>query len=82
VRIPGSGGAVRLQVDKYPRHLDAIGGYYYYMTPFVASLAERRFQVAQVLNRNGASVGLQGTTENNPLRPTVYYGDLQMIQGL
>jgi hypothetical protein len=69
-------------IFKYPRHLDAIGGYYYYMTPFVAALAERRFQVAQVLHRNGASVGLQGTTENNPLRPTVHYGDLEMIQGL
>jgi hypothetical protein len=76
----GFQGLVERLILKYPWHLDAIGGYY--MTPFVAALAGRHFQVAQVLHRNGASVDLQGIMENTPLHSTVHYGDLEMIQGL
>lgn len=65
---------------KYPWHLDTISGYY--MIPFVAALAGRHFQVAQVLHRNGASVDLQGFMKNTPLHSAVHYGELEMIQGL
>ena len=76
----GFHGLVERLIIKYPRDLNAIGGYY--MTPFVAALAGRHFQVAQLLYRNGASVDLQGTMSNTPLHSAVHYGDLEMIRGL
>jgi hypothetical protein len=38
---------------KNPQDVNASGGYY--VIPFVAALAERHFQVAQLLYRNGSS---------------------------
>jgi hypothetical protein len=76
----GFQGLVEWLIFKYPRHLNAIGGFY--VTPFVAALAGRHFQVAQVLYRNGASVDIQGAMENTPLHSAVYYGDLDTIQRL
>ncbi|KAI0284494.1 hypothetical protein BC826DRAFT_156598 [Russula brevipes] len=40
-------------IAKYPRHVNATGGWF--MTPIVAALAGRHFQVAQLLHRNGSS---------------------------
>jgi hypothetical protein len=47
----------RLMV-KYPQHVNAISGYH--MTPAVAALAGRHFQVAEVLHRIGSSVVPRG----------------------
>jgi hypothetical protein len=37
-------------IVKYPQHVDNLGGYY--VTPAVAALAGRYFQLAQLLHRN------------------------------
>ena len=65
---------------KCPQNLNAIGGCY--MTPAVAALAGRHFQLAQLLHRNKSSVEPRGQFENIPLHSAVYYGDLEMIQVL
>ena len=67
-------------IVKHPQHVDAIGGYY--MTPAVAALAGRHFQLAQVLHRAGSSVDLQGYSGNSPLHSAAYYGDIEMVQVL
>jgi ankyrin repeat protein len=65
---------------KYPQHVNAIGGYY--MTPAVAALAGRHFELARVLHRNGSSVEPQGDHGNTLLHSAAYYGDLEMVQVL
>ena len=67
-------------IAKHPQHVNAIGGYY--MTPAVAALAGRHFQLAQVLHRNKSSVEPRGRVENTPLYSAAYYGDLEMVQAL
>jgi ankyrin repeat protein len=67
-------------IVKYPQHVNAIGGYY--MTPAVAALAGRYFQLAQVLHRNGSSVEPRSNSENTPLHSAACYGDLEMVQVL
>jgi ankyrin repeat protein len=67
-------------IVKYPQHLNAIGGFY--MTPAVAALAGRHFQVAQVLHHNKSSVEPRGLFENTPLHSAALYGDLEMVQVL
>ncbi|KAF8496224.1 hypothetical protein F5888DRAFT_1946627, partial [Russula emetica] len=76
----GFANLVEQLIVKYPQHVNAIGGYY--VTPAVAALAGRYFQLAQVLHRNGSSVEPQGSYENTPLHSAVYYGDLEMVQVL
>ena len=65
-------------IVKCPQHVNAFGGYY--VTPAVAALAGRHFQVAQLLHRNGSSVDLRGDLGYSPLVSAVHYGDLEMIQ--
>ena len=67
-------------IVKYPQHVNAIGGFY--MTPAVAALAGRHFQVAEVLHHNGSSVEPRGLFENTPLDSAALYGDLEMVQVL
>ncbi len=67
-------------IVKYPQHVNAIDGYY--MTPAVAALAGRHFQLAQVLHRNGSSVEPRDNSENTPLYSAAFYGDLEMVQVL
>ena len=64
-------------IIKYPQHVNAIDGYY--MTPAVAALAGRHFELAQVLHRNGSSVELPGIYENTLLHSAAFYGDLEMV---
>jgi ankyrin repeat protein len=66
-------------IVKHPQHVNAIGGYY--MTPAVAALAGRHFQLAQVLHRNGSSVDPLGEF-GSPLHSAAYYEDLEMVQVL
>jgi hypothetical protein len=67
-------------IVKYPQHVNAIDGHY--MTPAVAALAGRYFELAQVLHRNGSSVEPQGDRGNTPLHSAAWYGDLEMVQVL
>ena len=71
--------AERLMV-KYPQHMNAICGYY--MTPAVAALAGRHFQLAKVLHRNGSSVAPRGYFDNTPLHAAAHNGDLEMVRVL
>jgi ankyrin repeat protein len=67
-------------IVKHPQHVNTIGGYY--MTPAVAALAGRHFQLAQVLLRNGSSVDPRGYAERTPLLSAVYYEDIEMVRAL
>jgi len=67
-------------IVKYPQKVNAYGGYY--LTPFVAALASKHFQLAQLLHRHGSSVDLRCYGGNTPLHSVAYYGDLEMIQAL
>ncbi len=76
----GFANLVEQLIVKYPQHVNAIGGFY--MTPAVAALAGRHFQVAEVLHHNGSSVEPRGLFENTPLDSAALYGDLEMVQVL
>ena len=76
----GFANLVEQLMAKYPQHVDAIGGHY--MTPAVAALAGRHFELGQMLHRNKSSVEPRGHIENTPLHSAAYYGDFEMIQVL
>ena len=63
-----------------PQEVNTHGGYY--VTPFVAALARKHFQLAQLLYRHGSSVDPRGHGRSTPLLSAAYYGDLEMIQAL
>ena len=67
-------------IVKHPKDARAIGGWH--MTPAVAALAGRHFELAQVLLRNGSSVNPRGSKENSPLHSAVYYMEIEMVQVL
>ena len=67
-------------IVKHPQHVNAIGGYY--MTPAVAALAGRHFELAQILYRNGSSVEPRGDQEHTPLHSAAVIPDLEMVQVL
>ena len=67
-------------VVKYPQQVNAIGGCY--MTPLVAALAGRHFQIAKLLHHNGAHVNVHGNRGETPLCSAAYYGDVEMVQVL
>ena len=67
-------------IVKHPQHVDAIGGCF--MTPAVAALEGRHFQLAQVLHRAGSSVDPCGLFGNFPLHSAAHYGDIEMVQVL
>ena len=76
----GFANIVEQLIVKHPQHVHAIGGYY--MTPAVAALAGRHFQLAQALHRAGSSVDLRGRYQSSPLHSAVVYGDIEMVQVL
>lgn len=76
----GFGYLVGQLIIKYPQHVNAIGSYY--MTPAVAALAGRYFELTQVLHRNGSSVEPQGNFENTPLHSAAFYENLEMVEVL
>ncbi|KAI0269599.1 hypothetical protein BGY98DRAFT_879076, partial [Russula aff. rugulosa BPL654] len=49
---------------------------------FLAALAGRHFELAQVLHRNKASVEPRGHANNTPLHSAALHGDLEMVQVL
>ena len=67
-------------VVKYPEHVDARGGHY--VTPLLAALARRHFQVVKLLHHDGTDVNVHGADEQTPLFSAAYYGDLEMVQVL
>jgi hypothetical protein len=76
----GFANLVEQLIAKHPQHVNTIGGFY--MTPAVAALAGRHFELTQVLYRNKSSVEPKGIFENTPLHSAAYYGDLEMVQVL
>ena len=67
-------------IIKYPQHVDVIGGYY--LTPAVAALAGRHFELARILHRNGSSVEPRNNVTVTPLHSAARLGDLEMVQVL
>ena len=76
----GFSNLVEQLIIKYPQHVNAIGGYY--LTPAVAALAGRHFELARVLHRNGSSVEPRGIDEGTPLHCAALRGDLEVVQVL
>ena len=76
----GFDSLVEQLIVKYPDHVGSSGGYY--MTPAVAALAGRHFQLAQVLHRNGSALDPRGYSGNTPLHSAAYYEDSEMVQAL
>ena len=76
----GFANLVEQLIIRYPQDVNAIGGYY--MTPAVAALAGRHFELAQVLHRNGSSVEPRGISEVTPLHCAALNGDPEMVQVL
>ena len=74
----GFADLVEQLIVKYPQHVNAIGGYY--LTPAVAALARRHFDLAQVLHRSGSSVEPRNIFKDTPLHYAALYGDLEIIQ--
>ena len=67
-------------IVKYPQHVDSIGGCY--VTPLVAALAGRHFQIAKLLHHDGADINARGDEKRTPLFSAARYGDLEMVQVL
>jgi hypothetical protein len=74
----GFPNVVEQLIVRHPQHVNAIGGWY--MTPAVAALAGRHFELAQVLHRSGSSVDQRGWEDNSPLHSAAFYEDLEMVQ--
>ena len=67
-------------VGKHPEHINARGGRM--LTPLVAALRWKRFQVAELLHQNGADVDVRDRHENTPLRATCNSGFLDIVKWL
>jgi ankyrin repeat protein len=67
-------------VSKHPAHVNARGGQL--VTPLVAALHGKHFQVAGLLHRHGADVDVQGHLEITPLYEACRTGDLDTVQWL
>jgi ankyrin repeat protein len=67
-------------VVKYPRHVNTRGGHY--LTPFVAAMAGRHFQIVELLRQNGADVDVRRDDGETPLLSAASFGDLEIVQAL
>ena len=67
-------------VGKHPEHINARGGQM--VTPLVAALGRKHFEVAELLHRNGAGVDVRDGSENTPLRQASRAGVLDVVQWL
>jgi len=65
-------------IGKNPQGVEATGGYY--MTPCVAALAGRYFQLAHLLHCNGSSVNIQNSDRTSPLHSASFRGHPEMIR--
>ena len=67
-------------VVKYPQHVNTKGGHY--LTPFVAAMAGRHFQIVELLRQNGADVNVRRDDGEAPLLSAASFGDLEIVQAL
>ena len=67
-------------IVKYPQHVNARGGYY--VTPLVAALGGKHFQMAKLFRHSGADTNFQCYYGNTPLHSAACYGDVEMVQVL
>ena len=67
-------------VVKHPGHVNTSGGFY--VTPLVAALARRHFQIANILHHNGADLNVRGKEGDTLLHSPAWYGDVEMVQVL
>ena len=65
-------------IFKNSQCVNAIGGYY--VTPCIAALAGRHFQLAYLLHCNGSSIDSCGPPGNSPLHSASHFGDLEIIR--
>jgi len=63
---------------KHPGHVNTGGGSY--VTPLVAALAGRHFQIAKFLHHNGAHLDVHDKWARTLLHSPAWYGDLEMVQ--
>ena len=77
----GFKGLVENLIIKYPpRLVNTTGGYY--MTPALAALERRHFELARILHRIGSPVDLRGWGTYSPLHSAARQGDCEIIQVL
>jgi ankyrin repeat protein len=67
-------------VGKHSGLVNARGGRM--VTPLVAALHGRHFEVAELLHRNGADIDVRGESESTPLRSACLSGFLDIVQWL
>jgi ankyrin repeat protein len=67
-------------VGKNPEHINARGGRM--LTPLVAALRGKHFQIAELLHRHGADVDVRGNWENTPLREACQAEALDVVEWL
>jgi ankyrin repeat protein len=67
-------------IGKHPEQINAKGGLM--VTPLVAALSGKHFQVAELLYRHDADVDVRDSSEDTPLNEVCYAGDLEIVQWL
>ena len=67
-------------IAKYPQQVNAIGGNY--MTPVVAALSRRHFQLAYLLHHHGSFVDPRDNTLWTPLHSAAWSGDIELVRVL
>jgi len=68
---------VKHLIGKCPEHINARGGLL--VTPLVAALYQKHFQVAELLFRHGADVDVRGSMNSTPLTSACSYGSLDTV---
>jgi len=67
-------------IVKYPQQVNATGGFY--LTPAVAALSRRHFQLAYLLHRHGSSVDPRDEDLWSPLHCAACTGDVELVRVL
>jgi ankyrin repeat protein len=80
VSLGGFYDLVEHLVGKHPEHINAKGGQM--VTPLVAALSGKHFEVAELLHRNGADIDVRDSAEDTPLREACQAGILDIVQWL
>jgi ankyrin repeat protein len=71
---------IRHIANKYPQHVNAIGGSYGF--PLVAALCRNHFQVAELLLENGGRVDVRDTRKQTALHKTIGRNDCEAIEAV
>jgi ankyrin repeat protein len=67
-------------VCKHPEHVDARGGQM--VTPLVAALSGKHFQIAELLHRHDANIDVRDSDEDTPLNEACHAGLLETVEWL